>query len=203
MVWPKSIFPTTCPFDGSKPKGKYHHGDLPSALIMAAELVLTERGVDGFSLREVARRAGVTPGAPSHHFKDTKGLLTALSTKAFLELGARMQAELLSASSEKGAQILSVSQAYVDFALEKPAIFDVMWRKALLNNEDQALLESSHIGLLLVCQILGEDPEAPSPKIMALWSLVHGFARLKLDGACDDEAVETKISDLLAYIDLK
>src|SRR5687768_5541186 len=64
----------------------YHHGDLQAALIAAAEDVLAEKGVSGFSLREAARRAGVSPAAPAHHFKDARGLLTAVAARGFQRL---------------------------------------------------------------------------------------------------------------------
>ena len=70
----------------------YHHGALRPALLAAAEAVIAERGVDGFSLRETARRAGVSPAAPAHHFGDARGLLTALATEAFRRFGDALEA---------------------------------------------------------------------------------------------------------------
>ena len=64
----------------------YHHGDLRRQLIAAAERIIVERGVEGFTLREVARRVGVSPAAPSHHFKDAKGLLTEVALLGFRDL---------------------------------------------------------------------------------------------------------------------
>jgi AcrR family transcriptional regulator len=68
---------------GAKPAQGYHHGDLRAALIDAAKALIAERGVDGFSLRAAARRAGVSAAAPAHHFGDVRGLLTAVATGAF------------------------------------------------------------------------------------------------------------------------
>ena len=62
-------------------KDRYHHGDLKMALLRAAEAELAENGIESFSLRAVAKRAGVSHGAPAHHFKDAKGLLTALAQR--------------------------------------------------------------------------------------------------------------------------
>src|SRR5687768_10873441 len=70
----------------------YHHGALRSALLSAAEALLEERGIDRFSLRETARRAGVSPAAPAHHFGDARGLLTAIATEGFQSLGDVLEA---------------------------------------------------------------------------------------------------------------
>jgi AcrR family transcriptional regulator len=75
----------------SDPK-PYHHGDLRQALIDATEQILTERGMEGFSMREAARRAGVSPAAPAHHFGDARGLLTAVAIGAFLDLQHALRA---------------------------------------------------------------------------------------------------------------
>ncbi|HEY0324700.1 MAG TPA: TetR family transcriptional regulator, partial [Allosphingosinicella sp.] len=93
----------------------YHHGALRPALLKAAESVLSDRGVDGFSLRETARRAGVSPAAPAHHFGDTKGLLTALATEAFRQFGDALEAA--DVGNDRTARIRSQGRAYVRFAL--------------------------------------------------------------------------------------
>ena len=67
---------------GRRSRG-YHHGALREALLEAAEALIGERGLDGFSLREAARRVGVSPAAPQHHFGDARGLLTAIATAGF------------------------------------------------------------------------------------------------------------------------
>ena len=61
----------------------YHHGNLPETLVLEAAELLAERGADGFSMREVARRAGVAVAAPSHHFGNAKGLITAVAILGF------------------------------------------------------------------------------------------------------------------------
>src|SRR6201995_6172875 len=81
-----------------KPKAKpaktrpSHPGDLAGQLVAAAEAIILERGVDGFTLREAARRAGVSPAAPAHHFKDSKGLLTEVARLGFQEFGDALEA---------------------------------------------------------------------------------------------------------------
>src|SRR5215467_13991994 len=70
----------------ARPARSYHHGNLHGQLVTAAEQILSEKGVEGFTLREAARRAGVSPAAPAHHFKDATGLLTGVATLGFAEL---------------------------------------------------------------------------------------------------------------------
>jgi AcrR family transcriptional regulator len=172
----------------------YHHGALRPALIAAAEAVIAERGLDRFSLRETARRAGVSPAAPAHHFKDARGLLTAIAAQAFADLADALEAATTAAGPEREARIKAQGLAYVAFALDRPARFDLMWRKALLDHDDPQLSEtSSRAWEMLDSAARGPgashsgplDPSlAPST---AAWSIVHGFARLAIDGAFGPE----------------
>lgn len=170
----------------------YHHGALRPALIEAAEAVIAERGVDGFSLRETARRAGVSPSAPAHHFRDTRGLLTAIAAAGFVSLGDALEEADRSASG-RDARIVAQGIAYVRFALQHPSRFDVMWRAALLDRSDPEYgAAAARAFSLLDGAVRGVDGAKPgdpgtAPSIAA-WSLVHGFARLAIDGAFGTEA---------------
>lgn len=171
-----------------KPVG-YHHGDLRAALIAAATLCLRERGVDGFSLREAARRAGVSPAAPQHHFGDARGLLTAVATQGFRKLGDAL-AEADAETGDRTGRIRGQGRAYLRFALEHPAEFDTMWRCARIDTADPSYKESSMRAFgLLEAAVAGRpyEPQSPlpgeaDPRAVACWSLVHGLARLALDG---------------------
>lgn len=172
----------------------YHHGALRPALIEAAEAVIAERGLDRFSLRETARRAGVSPAAPAHHFKDVRGLLTAIAADAFTDLANALEAADLAAGPNREARIKAQGIAYVAFALDRPARFDLMWRKALLDNEDPRLSEAGNRAWERLDQTT-RGPAAPhsgplDPVLApstAAWSIVHGFARLAIDGAFGPE----------------
>jgi AcrR family transcriptional regulator len=172
---------------GDADRRRYHHGALRPALIEAAEAVIAERGLHGFSLREAARRAGVSQSAPAHHFGDARGLLTAVAAVAFEELG-----DALEAASQEGSRedrIRAQGKAYVGFALAHPARFDLMWRQPLLDIADPVYSEQADRAFRLLDRAVrgesadsgGLDP-ALAPSI-ACWSLVHGFARLAMDGA--------------------
>lgn len=160
------------------------------ALIGAATEILRERGIDGFSLREAARRAGVSPAAPQHHFGDARGLLTAVATEGFRTLGDAL-ARADAAAADRDARIRGQGRAYLAFALDHPAEFDTMWRCARIDTGDAAYGEAAGraFGLLRAAvagrpfEAVGRPSEAPDPRAIACWSLVHGLARLALDGA--------------------
>lgn len=187
----------------------YHHGSLRPALIAAAEAVIAERGLDRFSLRETARRAGVSAAAPAHHFGDARGLLTAIAVQAFADLADALDAADAAAGAEREARLKAQGRAYVAFALERPARFDLMWRKALLDNDDPQLQEAGARAFHVLDRVArGEgaprssatDP-ALAPSIAA-WSLVHGFARLAIDGGfgADQDSAERASQSLLPLI---
>jgi AcrR family transcriptional regulator len=170
---------------------KYHHGDLRQALIEATESLLAERGPEGFSLREVARRAGVSPAAPAHHFGDAAGLLTVVATLAFDGL-----AQALERGNARGtgprAKLREQGVGYVDFAMRYPARFRLMFSAVL--SPDEALQRSGNaaFGVLEngVRAAFGIAPSAPLSEeawsaLFALWSVVHGYAHLAIAGRFD------------------
>lgn len=170
-----------------KSERSYHHGALRPALIAAAEGVLAERGTEGFSLRETARRAGVSPAAPAHHFGDASGLLTAVAAGAFRDLGDALEGA--AAAGSRADQIRAQGIAYVRFALANRARFDLMWRAGLLRRDDPEYAAAAQRAFQLLQQAVGgaeggTDPPggAGTAPAIACWSVVHGFARLAIDG---------------------
>lgn len=198
-------------FPGAKREG-YHHGDLRHALVRAAEEVIAERGVDGFSLREAARRAGVSAAAPQHHFGDARGLLTAVATLGFEGLSAALAAadEAHPGATARTERLQAQGRAYVAFALSEPARFDVMWRKARIDDRNPAYREAAERAYRLLDEaILGEAAKGvcgpPDPRTIAAWSAVHGFARLALDGAFGPDpkaAADAMLGGMLGRLDL-
>jgi AcrR family transcriptional regulator len=167
----------------------YHHGNLRAAVLQAAEQLLDERGVDGFSLREVARRAGVSPAAPKHHFSDVRGLLTAIAERAFDELATWLERAKGGEEGDRADHVRRQGEAYVKFALAHPARFDLMWRVALLDTDDAGYRRASTRAYAALDELVrGADApplEKHDPRLattMTCWSVVHGFARLALDG---------------------
>lgn len=187
-------------------RGGYHHGALRAALIAAAEEVIAERGVDGFSLRETARRAGVSPAAPGHHFKDARGLLTAVATGAYRDFGDAL--ESAGAGLDRTGQIRAQGIAYVRFALAHRPRFDLMWRKALLDTDDPDLIAAGDRAFLVLDRVVRGDAndcdarEVDMAPSIAAWSMVHGFARLAMEGAFgpESDAAERAAEALLPHV---
>lgn len=175
-----------------KPRA-YHHGDLRNALIAATDALLAERGPNGFSLREVARRAAVSPAAPAHHFGDATGLLTAVATLAFEELAADLRAADASAGADAEAALVAQGVAYVRFALRHPGRFGLMFRDGI-NQEDATLAQRAREAFEAleggIARAFGLAPGAARSAeawtaLVALWSAVHGYAHLALAGRFD------------------
>jgi AcrR family transcriptional regulator len=119
---------------------RYHHGDLPNALRRAAVDVIGERGLGGFSLREVARRAGVSHTAPAHHFGDVRGLLTSIATEGFDALTSATQAAI-AGIDDPVERLNAIGVAYVELARTHPAHCEVMFRHDLIDEADESLTE--------------------------------------------------------------
>lgn len=159
----------------------YHHGDLRAALLAAAEAELADRGVEAFSLRSVAKRAGVSHAAPAHHFGDAAGLLTALATEGFRHfLACQHRREALAASDPK-SQVIAAGIGYVDFALERPALFRLIFTSARLNRDDPDLGAAGASSYRhLVEQVTALN--GGSADVAAAWAMVHGLADLLISG---------------------
>jgi AcrR family transcriptional regulator len=117
---------------------RYHHGDLPTALRRAAVEVIDERGLGGFSLREVARRAGVSHTAPAHHFGDVTGLLTSLAIEGFEHL-ADVTGEVVARHDDPAERLMALGQAYVSIGATYPAHCQVMFRHDVVDDDDERL----------------------------------------------------------------
>ncbi|MFE0652927.1 TetR/AcrR family transcriptional regulator [Streptomyces sp. NPDC059534] len=187
-------------------RNSYHHGDLRQAVLAAALDVIAAEGPAALSLRDLARRAGVSHAAPAHHFKDRTGLLTAIAAQGY---------ELLADALADAPELRERGVRYVRFAVAHPAHFTVMFQPELLRADDPDLLaarERASAELRAGVAALppgtaapdpagpgaaGEPPadtvrDAPGARTVgiAAWSLAHGFATLllthNLDGAVGD-----------------
>jgi AcrR family transcriptional regulator len=165
---------------------RYHHGDLRRALLAAAVAAIDEVGPTAMSLRDVARRAGVSHAAPAHHFGDKAGLLSALAAEGF-----RLLADELGRTARETGSFLEVGVAYVRFAVGHPAHFAVMFRPDLVHADDPELVAARAASSAAlyggVHQIDGGDPEPERGTAgIAAWAIVHGVATLWLAGALPD-----------------
>jgi AcrR family transcriptional regulator len=190
-----------------KTKDSYHHGDLRAALIKAGEEVLAESGVDGFSLRAVAKRVGVSHSAPAHHFGDAKGLLDALATEGFRRFLAAMEArQKAETSGDPRQQVLASGLGYLDFAVSSPALFRLMFaaeKKQAKSAELTQAAQASFVHLAEgVARLRGVSPfenASAMTDVMAIWSMVHGFSELFISGRLDYDDCKP-LADRDAYL---
>ena len=119
----------------------YHHGDLRAALIQAADELIAKTGIEGFSLRAAAQRAGVSPSAPAHHFGSTRGLLTEVALLAYERAGQYL--EKAGRSDDPTLDLRALTLAFVTFAVEHPGHFRLMFRNDLVNRDDPRYAETS------------------------------------------------------------
>ena len=168
--------------------GAYHHGNLRESLLGAAVDLIAEVGPSGFTLREVARRAGVSHNAPYRHFSDRDDLMAAVASQGFAQLAAEMKkaAEL---ETEPVRRLKQAGLAYVSFALSRPEHFAVMFDAPVSISKNPGCAESSEkaFGVLrqLVndCQQKGALPPGDSlDRALLSWSVVHGIAKLAIGG---------------------
>jgi AcrR family transcriptional regulator len=171
------------------PLRPYHHGDLKAALLREAEAILESEGVPGLTLRAISRRAGVSHAAPNNHFGDLTGLLSELAAAGFVRFGAALAAAMAAAGDDPHARMKAMGRAYVGFARAHPGLFSLMFRSERLDPARPALREAiaAARGALRAAAHMRAPEKQLAPlqiaaQSIALWSLVHGFAVLMLDG---------------------
>lgn len=184
----------------------YHHGDLRHAMIEAAEAVLAERGVAGLTLRECARRAGVSPAAPTHHFGNLAGLLTVVATLGFDDLAQAMEKAAEAAERTGTSRLTAIGRAYLSTAVARPGRFRVVFGPRVLNTADPELRRAGGNAFAILVREVRlhrsgqvapqQDKDAMGQaedlaEILFAWSVPHGFALLLIDGKLDFIAGET------------
>ena len=160
----------------------YHHGDLRAALLAAAEAELAEVGVEGFSLRKVARRAGVSHAAPAHHFGDVGGLLTALAAEGYRRFLATQGRHEAGAAPDAVAQMVAAGQGYVAFAMERPALFRLLFGSSRPDYDAPDLQAAAGAAYgHLVDQVTAAGGQTMAD-VAAVWAIAHGLADLMAAG---------------------
>jgi AcrR family transcriptional regulator len=173
----------------------YHHGALRDALLAAAERVMERDGLAGLTLRAVAREAGVSHAAPTHHFGDLTGLVSELAAIGFRQFNAAMAAACAPDTSFP-ARALARAKAYVAYAQAHPGMYGLMFRTERLDYERPSLHEAAEASFAgLAGAIAASRHEQISEGALTLdqaaaiaraWSTVHGFTMLLLDGRLSD-----------------
>lgn len=176
---PPRLKPAPPPRPEARP---YHHGDLRAALLAAAEAELAEHGMEGFSLRQVARRAGVSHAAPAHHFGDAKGLLTALAAEGFRQFLAAQAAREAQADPDPASQLVAAGLGYVDFAQSRPALFRLLWQSERPDFADGELGGAARAAFQhLIDQVAAAGGRSTADEAAA-WAMAHGVADLMASG---------------------
>jgi AcrR family transcriptional regulator len=167
----------------------YHHGNLKEALISAGLEILTEKGIEGLSLRSVAKRIGVSHAAPYNHFPDKQALLAAMSTAGHEKFHQTLLETFEKLKNTSPEIIVEIGWAYLQFAQEDPSRFKLMFSGALEEERNHpAYMEISGKSITLFeeiivfCQLKGQLPSGRVDHLaIKLWSSVHGFATLMLE----------------------
>jgi AcrR family transcriptional regulator len=173
----------------------YHHGALQEALLKAAEKVLERDGLQGLTLRAVAREAGVSHAAPTHHFGDLTGLVSDLAAIGFRQFNAAMAAADSSGPSPLD-KAMARAKAYVAYARAHPGMYGLMFRTERLDMKRPALHQAASASFAGLAGSIGASRQEhiaaealsldQAAAIARAWSLVHGFTMLLLDGRLTD-----------------
>jgi AcrR family transcriptional regulator len=172
----------------------YHHGALRDALLQAAEKLLERDGLPGLTLRAVAREAGVSHAAPTHHFGDLTGLLSELAAIGYRQFNEAMIAANVAGTAQETG--IAKAKAYIDYAQAHPGMYGLMFRTERLDMSRPSLHQAAGAAFAGLARGVGAsrhehiEAEALSLQqagaIARAWSLVHGFTMLVLDGRMSD-----------------
>ncbi|WP_068023477.1 TetR/AcrR family transcriptional regulator [Nocardia mexicana] len=178
-------------------KDRYHHGALREELLRTSLRLIEAEGLPAISLRRVAREAGVSPGAPYHHFADRAALLSALSTQGFELLRAQLVSAVGAAATPRD-RLTAIADTYIRFAREQPAYFRLMFRPELSQPEKHpGTMAAGDAAFAVLTDTIAEVtragvlPAAESDTVaMAIWAVAHGLAALTVDGQLTKRAAK-------------
>lgn len=180
----------------AKKSGAYHHGDLRRVLLDTAVRVVEQEGVSALSLQALSKRAGVSSGAPYHHFESREQLLAAVAQEGFELLAAEMKRGAALAGQDAASELRGLGEGYMRFALAHRGHFRVMFRPELQEHVSKGCElpgEDSFRMLLasvLRCQAEKLAPAGdPMPLVLVAWAGVHGASTLWIDGSLGHQGV--------------
>jgi AcrR family transcriptional regulator len=194
---------TRSDYDESVPstERRYHHGNLRAELLAHAELTLARSGVDGLSLRELARELGVSHGAPRQHFRDRQSLLDALAERGFDRLGDELRAVMQGLEGDFGSRLVVFAQAYVQFASRQPALVDLMFASLHRPGADVRLRDANDrafatpisliAGAWASREIVADDPDQVAMSVLAV---LQGLVALVTTGLIGDRPVDDVVA---------
>jgi AcrR family transcriptional regulator len=169
---------------GPPRRGRYHHGDLPDALIETAIALIGERGPAAFSMAEASRRLGVAPSAPYRHFTDRDALLAAVAARAAGLLGELLSRQAASGPPER--RLAAAAETYVRFADNQRALFQALAGAGVDKDRYPEIARAaqpiSAAFLFPAAELTGGDQAAAARLVSAIVATAHGHAMLMLDG---------------------
>jgi AcrR family transcriptional regulator len=184
---------------------QYHHGNLRAALLERAERMLASVGPSGVSLRELAREAGVSHGAPRRHFADKRALLDALAESGFERLGAELDTVMGASDGTFTDRLVAFAQTYVRFAIEHPGLLSLMHTS--LDQADAPTLRAANdrafaapIALLAGARQRGDIVDEPDRVAMAVLATLQGLAVLVTSGMSGERPVDALVSDTITTL---
>jgi AcrR family transcriptional regulator len=187
------------------PARPYHHGNLRSALLDAAERTVRERGVQELSLRELAREIGVSHGAPRRHFPDRQALLDALAQTGFERLGMELRAAMNGAGEDFETRLHATAAAYIRFATADPALLELMFA-VKHRDEADALGDAAERAFAVMLETIVEgqtqgrlEPGDPERVGLVLFATIQGIAALLTGGMVGPEQLDELLADSIAH----
>jgi AcrR family transcriptional regulator len=171
-----------------KKTGRHHHGDLRRALLDAVAEIVLEKGPEAVTLRECARRAGVSHSAAAPHFGDKRGLLTAFAIERSERLAGAMDDAVaaLPPDAAPAARLAATGRGYIAFARDNPAHFRLMFRTDLIDTANpawRAAARAAWVPLATAMEAVapGADARAMRARLALAWAAVHGFCTLRVE----------------------
>jgi AcrR family transcriptional regulator len=165
------------------PRPTYHHGDLRAELLRAAEAIVIEKGAAAVTMREVARRAGVSLGAPFYHFPTRKALMTALAEETNRDLRASIES-LLRDTTDPATRLRALAQAWVTNVMRKPAQFQVIADRMLIDPSELIKANTTEMRAVLRQSLHAAGARGPDLDlaVLGLRAAAYGLARMYVDG---------------------
>jgi AcrR family transcriptional regulator len=175
----------------------YHHGALRDALLEEAQLLLAEQGLAAISLRELARRVGVSHSAPERHFPNRQALLDALAARGFVLLGQAIRQAIAIDGDRRQDRFTAAAKAYVSFALDNPALLELMFASKAAQ-ENEAIATAAEDVFALTAEVMGESPEdatamTASPLRLVVAATLQGIANLAAAGRIQRDEIDRVI----------
>ncbi|MEM6384268.1 MAG: TetR/AcrR family transcriptional regulator [Pseudomonadota bacterium] len=187
-------------------KAAYHHGDLRAHLIETVRQLVEEKGADGFSISEAARRAGVSSAAPYKHFHDKNAIVREVAIDGIRRLGHDMHTAAERAPTQEFAKINAIGQSYVDFARAQPGVFRLMFGLTEGHTDHEEIRKAGEETYgVVIREVAAAMPPGSSEddirfRSYMLWTFVHGHSFLQIDGKVDKGAHGKSEADMLSEL---